>query len=452
MRASVTALLLLLFLVPALLRGAGSDSGSTVDWLQDYLRIDSSTPAGAAEGADFLRALLHRHGIATRWLVSPEGRPSLYARLVPEGEVEETVVLLHHTDVVPPGSSWTKEPFGGDIEDGTLFGRGAVDDKSLGIAHLWTFLEASKQTHDLTRGLAFLAVTDEETGGAQGSGWLVENHPELFRGVVAVLGEGGMNRIRRGRVVWWGVEVAQKRPLWLRATAIGRPGHGSTLNLHTAPHRLIRGLNRLLDRPLDFRITPEARRYLEAVAPMEPRGFQEAVADMDEIFSHPEPATRLMPGMPSYFLDSIQINGLEAGERLNAAPDQASALIDIRLLPDADEEEFLREIRELVGTDIEFEVLLSAPRSPASPTDTPFFQCLEEVLGQRAPVAPAFIPGITDARYFRQREIPAYGFSPFMLDGSSLRGIHGPDERIPIEAFQAGVAELERVISGCVME
>ena len=159
-----------------------------------------------------------------------------------------------------------------------------------------------------------------------------------------------------------------------------------------------------------------------------------------------------MPGMPSYFLDSIQINGLEAGERLNAAPDQASALIDIRLLPDADEEEFLREIRELVGTDIEFEVLLSAPRSPASPTDTPFFQCLEEVLGQRAPVAPAFIPGITDARYFRQREIPAYGFSPFMLDGSSLRGIHGPDERIPIEAFQAGVAELERVISGCVME
>ena len=118
----------------------------------------------------------------------------------------------------------------------------------------------------------------------------------------------------------------------------------------------------------------------------------------------------------------------------------------------ADEEEFLREIRELVGTDIEFEVLLSAPRSPASPTDTPFFRCLEEVLGQRAPVAPAFIPGITDARYFRQREIPAYGFSPFMLDGSSLRGIHGPDERIPIEAFQAGVAELERVISGCVME
>lgn len=451
-RASVTALLLLLTLTPALVRGARSHPELPLEWLQDYLRIDSSTPAGAAEAAAFLRTILHRHGIATRWLVSPAGRPSLYAGLVPEGEVEETVVLLHHADVVPPGSGWTREPFEGEIKEGTLFGRGAVDDKSLGIAHLWAFIEASRQTERLTRKLVFLVVTDEETGGAQGSGWLVESHPDLFRDAVAVLGEGGMNRVRGGRVVWWGVEVAQKRPLWIRATASGRPGHGSTLNLHTAPHRLIRGLNRLLDRPLDFRITPEARRYLEAVAPMEPRGFQEVVANMDEIFANPEPATRLMPGMPSYFLDSIQINGLESGERLNAAPEQASALIDIRLLPDSDEEEFLHEIRELVGAEVELEVLLSAPRSPASPTDTPFFQCLEEVLGRRAPVAPTFIPGITDARYFRQRDIPAYGFSPFMLDSASLRGIHGPNERIPVEVFEAGVAELESVISGCVME
>ena len=450
-RASATALLALLILTPALVRGAGSDSVA-VEWLQEYVQIDSSTPTGATAAAAFLRDVLHRHGIATRWLVSPEGRPSLYARLEPAGQVAETLVLLHHTDVVPEGSGWTQEPYKGTIENGFLYGRGAVDDKSLGIAHLWAFIEASKQTSLLSRGLAFLAVTDEETGGAQGSGWLVESHPELFQDVVAVMGEGGMNRIRGGQIVWWGIEVAQKRPLWLRATANGRPGHGSTLNLHTAPHRLIRGLNRLLERPLDFRVTPEARRYLEAVAPMEPRGFQEVVANMDEIFSNPEPATRLMPGMPNYFLDSIQINGLEAGQLLNATPADATALIDIRLLPDADEEEFLSELRELVGSDVELEVLLSAPRSPASPTNTPFFHCLEEILGQRAPVAPAFIPGITDARYFRQHDIPAYGYSPFLLDSSSLRGIHGPDERIQVEAFQAGVVELERVITGCVME
>jgi len=451
-RASVPALLFLLILTPALVRGAGSDSDLALEWLQNYLRIDSSTPAGAEEAAAYLRDVLHHHGIATRWLVSPEGRPSLYAHLEPAAGAKETVVLLHHADVVPAGSGWTQRPYGGEIMGGTLFGRGAVDDKSLGIAHLWSFIEASKQISRLTRGLAFLAVTDEETGGEQGSGWLVESHPELFRDVVAVLGEGGMNRVRQGRVVWWGIEVAQKRPLWLRATAAGRPGHGSTLNLHTAPHRLIRGLNRLLDRPLDFRVTPEARRYLEAVAPMEPRGFQEVVANMNEIFSHPEPATRLMPGMPNYFLDSIQINGLEAGERLNAAPDEASALIDIRLLPDIDEKAFLTEIRQLVGSDVELEVLLSAPPSAPSPTDTPFFHCLQEILEQRAPVAPAFIPGITDARYFRQREIPAYGFSPFMLDSGSLRGIHGPDEQISVEAFQAGVSVLDRVITGCVME
>ena len=451
-RASVPALLVLFILTPAMLRGAGSDSASPLEWLQEYLRIDSSTPSGAEQAAAYLRDILHRHGIATRWLVSPEGRPSLYARLDPEGGAKETVVLLHHTDVVPPGAGWTREPFGGAIEDGKLYGRGSVDDKSLGIAHLSAFLEASKKTSQLTRGLALLAVTDEETGGQQGSGWLVESHPELFRDVVAVLGEGGMNRVRGGKVVWWGVEVAQKRPLWLRATATGRPGHGSTVNLHTAPHRLVRGLNRLLERPLDFRITPEARRYLEAVAPFEPRGFREAVANMDEIFAGPEPATRLMPGMPNYFLDSIQINGLKAGERLNAAPDQAEALIDIRLLPDTDETQLLSEIKELLGTDIEVEVLLSAPPSAASPAETPFFQCLEEILERQGPVAPAFIPGITDARYFRQREIPAYGFSPFPLDSGSLRGIHGPDERISVEAFQAGMTHLERVIMSCVAE
>ena len=159
-----------------------------------------------------------------------------------------------------------------------------------------------------------------------------------------------------------------------------------------------------------------------------------------------------MPGMPSYFLDSIQINGLDAGERLNAAPDQASALIDIRLLPDTDADALLDEIRGLVGSDIEVEVLLSAPPSPPSPTDTPFFLCFQDVLEKRAPVAPAFIPGITDARYFRQQGVPAYGFSPFLLDSGSLRGIHGPDERISVETFQAGVAEFQRVTMSCILE
>jgi acetylornithine deacetylase/succinyl-diaminopimelate desuccinylase-like protein len=423
-----------------------------VEWLQSYLRIDSSTPEGATEAVSFLRDLLHRQGIATRWLVSPQGRPSLYAHLEPPAETAETVLLLHHADVVPPGSGWTKDPFAGELEEGILYGRGAIDAKSLGIAHLSAFLEMSQRPEKLKRGLALLAVTDEESGGMQGSAWLLESHPELFRGVVAVLSEGGMNRVRGERVVWWGIEVAQKRPLWLRATAGGRAGHGSTLNLHTAPHRLIRGLNRLLERPLDFRVTTEARQYLEAVAPLEPQGFRDAITNIDEILSGPEPAKRLMPGMPSYFLDSIQINALQAGESLNAAPEEATALIDIRLLPDTDEEVFLEEVRDLLGSDVEIEVLLSAPRSRASPTDNPVYLCVEEALQQRAPVVPAFIPGITDARYFRQREIAAYGLNPFMLESGSLRGIHGPDERIPVEIFEAGLAQFQRLIAACVTE
>ena len=420
--------------------------------LRAYIRFDSSNRQGSEQALGYIRDLLHREGISTRWIVSPAGVPNLYARLDAPNGSNETLVLLHHADVVVADDPWTHDPYAAEVADGHVHGRGALDAKSLGIAHVEAFLAASRAQQNLTRNLVLLVVTDEEEGGAQGAGWLLDSHPDLFAGVIGVLGEGGINRIYGDRIAWWGIEVAQKRPLWLRVTARGRPGHGSTLNLHTAPHRLIRALNRLLERPLDFRATPEVRLYLESIAPYEARGMKRLVENLDAILELPHPESKMLPGIPNYVLDSIQINMLQAGEQPNSAPDTAAAWIDIRLLPDTDKEVFLKDVRDRLGDDLGVEVILDSPRVEPSPASGAGFECISAALVDRAPVVPAFIPGITDSRYFRQHGLPAYGFSPFELGGSRLKGIHGIDEQIPIDSFERGVKTMLRVVERCTTE
>jgi acetylornithine deacetylase/succinyl-diaminopimelate desuccinylase-like protein len=421
-------------------------------WLRAYLRIDTSNPPGnEAPAAAYLREILHREGIATRQIVSRTGRVSLMARLEAADPGAGAIVLQHHLDIVPPGPGWNRRPLSADLEAGYLWGRGAVDDKSLGIAHLAAFLDLHRSQAELTHDVIFLAVADEESGGGEGMAWLLRNQPELLAGVVGVLGEGGSNRTVQGRNVWWGIEVAQKRALWLKASVWGRRGHGSTWNPGSAPHKLVRGLARLLERPVELRLSPQVRSYFEAIAPYEGRNFRESLPHLEEHLAGTREGFVIRPGMPSYLADSLQVNTLEAGSRVNVAPGTASALIDIRLLPDTDTDAFLADVRERLGKDVDVEVLLESPESPPSPTDDPLFQCVEgALLPEGSPVVPAFIPGVTDSRYFRERGIPAYGFSPFVIDGLDLMGIHGADEKIPVQGFLDGVERMIRVVRACV--
>lgn len=420
----------------------------TVAWLEDYVAADSSSVTGSREAASILRDVLHRAGVSTKWIVSPDQQPFLLAQTGATDPGAPKLVLLHHVDVVPAGPGWSHPPFGSEIENGSLFGRGAIDDKSLGIAHLVAFLRF-RQISSSDTALIFLAVGGEEAGGMEGTGWLVENHPELFENVQAVLTEGGTNRLYGDHLAWWAIEVAQKRPLWLEATANGRPGHGSGLNVHSAPHRLIRGLGKLVDRPIEFRLTPEAKLYLETLAPLGSSPYQEVISNLDTILQRPDAVEGLLPGLPNYLLDTIQVNTLDAGERINVTPGTARARIDIRMLPDTDSESLLAELQELMGPDIELEVLLTAPQVDPSPVDHPIFQCLERTLGKSAPVVPAFITAVTDARFLRQRGIPVYGFLPFELGSQALQGIHSKDEHIPLDAFAKGVETMWDVVREC---
>ncbi|HEX5759359.1 MAG TPA: M20/M25/M40 family metallo-hydrolase [Thermoanaerobaculia bacterium] len=424
-------------------------------WLQGYLRIDSSNPPGREQrAAAYLAGILRREGIETRILTTPEGRANLWARLPAArpagGGAAGALLLLHHLDTVPPGPGWSVPPFAGLVRDGRLWGRGAVDDKSLGIAHLAAMVDLKRRRVPLARDLVLLAVADEESGGGRGTAWLLAAHPQLFAGVAAALGEGGRNQQVNGRLLWWGVEVAQKRPLWLEVEARGRGGHASGLNPGSAGHRLIEALARLLALPPAWRVTPPARRYLAALAPLHGGRLRAAMRGAERAIAAGGPPTGLPPGMANLFLDTVQVTVLAAGQRINVTPARARAQVDGRLLPDTPAAEFLRRARAALGDGVATRVLLSSPPSPASPTTTPLYRLLERTLGREAPVVPAFVPGFTDSRYLRQRGVPTYGLSPFALEPGDTAGIHGPDERIPLAELDRGVERTRAVVTAFV--
>ncbi|GMU64000.1 MAG: hypothetical protein AMXMBFR36_02740 [Acidobacteriota bacterium] len=418
----------------------------TATWLVNYLRLDTTNPPGReADAAAMLARLLAQHRIASERFVTPDGRTSLAAQLpatVPGGG---TIVLMHHLDVVPAGEGWTVPPFEGIVKDGAIWGRGAIDTKGLGIAYLEAFLEAAKMP-ERRRDLLYLAVADEEAGGIAGAKFLFERHPELFDGVEAVLGEGGSNRVVLGRTFHWGVEVAQKRPLWLEATARGRAGHSSSVNPESAAHQLVRALARALEMPVEWRVTPAARAFFEALAPHDPQAAKVA-ADLDRIAASGEPTPAIQPGMAGLFLDTLQITQLEAADRINVVAGEAKATIDARLLPDTDPKTWLAALRERLGPEIDVRVLLEAPASAPSPASGEVWDAIAAALGRgREPVVPVFIGGISDSRWFRERGIPAYGLLPFPIEGMLMRTVHGPDERMPLDAFAEGIERTKDLV------
>ena len=431
-----------------------------VEWLRGYLRIDTSNPPGnESNAASYLARILHREGISTRLLVTPEGRVNLYARLAAEKAREGALVLLHHMDVVPAGSEWTRDPWGAEIVEGRMWGRGAIDAKSLGVSHLAALIDLKRQQTVLKRDVIFLAVADEETGGSRGTRWLLEEHADLFAGVASVLNEGGSNRAVGERLFWWGIEVAQKRPLWLRVKTQGRGGHGSTFNPTSAAHQLLGSLANLFTEPWPPRVTPAAKDYFGALANFHGGPFREVFGGPDlesverefqRMIKEGRSGTVLLPGMIAFFQDTLQVTSLETPTSIiNVVPAEASALLDIRLLPDTPVDEMLARLRKGMGNNPSIEVLLSSPEASSSPIDSPTYQALDVVLGTRAPLVPSFITGTTDSRYFRERGIPAYGFSPFVLRGDEVRGIHGADESMPVQKFRQGLETMREVVQAC---
>ncbi|HEV7785079.1 MAG TPA: M20/M25/M40 family metallo-hydrolase [Thermoanaerobaculia bacterium] len=444
--AIVLAISLLWLAVPSLPAPALPEAAG---WLQQYVRIDTSNPPGNEQRtADFLAGLLRKEGIASQVVKTPEGRANLWARLAAPASGGRAVLLLHHMDVVPAGPGWSASPFAGEIRDGYLWGRGTLDDKSLGIVQLAALLDLKRRRVPLARDVVFLAVADEENGGLRGTAWLLAQHPELFRGVEAVIGEGGRSQTGAGgKLLWWGIEVSQKRPLWLEVSTSGRGGHGAGLNPASASHQLIQGLARLLGAPPRFHVSPPVRDYSRAIAPLQNPHWRRVFGNIDAVIAEGGPKEFLLPGMANLFLDTVQVTVLRGGERINVIPETATARIDIRLLPDTDAVAFLKDVRRLLGPGFAVKVLVTSPPSPPSPASGRLYSAMERALKREGPVVPTFIAGFTDSRFFRERGIAAYGLSPFLLGPEDTQGIHGTNERISLRELDRGVVRMRQILS-----
>jgi acetylornithine deacetylase/succinyl-diaminopimelate desuccinylase-like protein len=424
--------------------------------LVSYLRIDTSNPPGnESAGARFLQQLLTKEGIDARLVGANPNRQSLYARLV-SGSPEKALVLLHHIDVVPAvAGEWTKPPFAGVRSGGYIWGRGALDIKSLGIAELMAFIDLKRRHLPLQRDVIYLAVADEELGGTNGCLQLLDQHPELFANAGFVLNEGGYNETIVDHVAFWGIEVQAKVPLWLHIAMKGAAGHsasppddGGTLA------KLVRSLEAIQRIPTPYRLTPAvARAFHEAgKARHDERG--EVLRGIADPIDVARVERVLSPGYRSLLRDTIAITRIDGGTSINVLPTTATADVDIRILPDETTEPMVAKVKETLPPGGDLQILLAGQSVPDSSTDTELFRVLAATMkkAEADSVVGAVVgSGTSDSRFFRGRGIVAYGIAPFKVNYYDAGTVHANDERIRARFFAEGVRLMRNIVTGfCV--
>lgn len=421
--------------------------------LVGYLRIDTSNPPGnESAGARYLQQLLTRNGIAAQLVGSDPRRQSVYARLK-SGTSEKALLLLSHIDVVPASANeWTKPPFAGVVEQGYIWGRGALDIKSLAIAEAMAMIELKRTNAPLTRDVVFLATADEEAGGVHGAKELLDTRRDLFENVGSVLNEGGYNETVVDRVVFWGIEVQQKVPLWLRVHAKGMGGHAAAPpDDGGSVAKLVRALDGIEKIETPYRVTPDVERYFHEAGAARKDERGEVLRNIQNETGGQRIARVLSPSYRALLRDTIALTHVEAGTTTNSIPMNAVADVDIRLLPDETHDAMLQRVREAAGANADVDVLLSSDPVPATSSDTDLFHVLEQKMKEDEPgsrVAAIVGAGTTDSRYFRARGIVAYGIAPFKVNYYDAGTVHGNDERIRTQFFAEGTRLVRAVVGG----
>jgi len=421
--------------------------------LETYVEIDTTNPPGnESRGVAFFAEIFREAGIAYETAESAPGRGNIWARL--EGGDEPGLVLLHHIDVVPATpEAWETDPLQAVEIDGELYGRGTLDTKSLGIMHLEAFLALYRSGQALNRDVIFMATADEEAGGFFGAGWLVENRLEIFDGVGFLLNEGGRGSESAGGRTWFQIELAQKRPYWLRLTATDEPGHGSRPLPTSATTRLIAALQGIQESPFEPRIVGPVREMFLGIADNVDPEWQQPLRDIDEAILDPQFVAEFqaeLPGLHALIRNTCSITMLTGSQKINVVPPSAVAELDCRILPDQDSDEFLEGIRARIDDDqIEIdEIMLFS--AAATSSDTSLYSLLVSKTREHFPgagIAPSVLGGFTDSHFFRDIGIASYGFIPSVRTAAQASGVHGNNERIGIETFNQGVQVMTEIVA-----
>jgi acetylornithine deacetylase/succinyl-diaminopimelate desuccinylase-like protein len=421
--------------------------------LQTLIRFRTVNPPGDEGPCQrYLRTLFEDRGVPTRLLCSSPDRPNLVVRVPGRGEAPP-LLLQGHVDVVTvAGQRWSHDPFGGELIDGWIWGRGALDMKGGMAMMVSALLRCLDEGRPPAGDVVLCCLADEETGGGCGAHFLVERYAGLFHGIRHALGEGGgASLVLEGRR-FYPIMVAEKRICRLRMVVRGPGGHASQTHRGGVTAKLGRLLLALDQGRLPIRITPAAADYVRGIATavpeptrarllalLDPERSDAALEEMGPEASRFEPALR----------NTINATVVRAGEKVNVIPSEAIVEADGRMVPGCECEAFLDEIRQLVGSEPEIEVAALGSPLPESERG-PFYDLLCNVLRELDPAAipiPMLMTGATDQRHFCRLGIQGYGYLPMRLPaGFGQETVHAADERVPVAALEFGTEALFRVL------
>jgi acetylornithine deacetylase/succinyl-diaminopimelate desuccinylase-like protein len=428
----------------------GQALDEVVRFTSDLIRIDTTNRGGGdcreRPAAEYAAEQLAGAGLEPTLLERTEGRTNVVARV--EGtDPSAGALLVHgHLDVVPAqAADWSVHPFSGEVVDGVVWGRGAVDMKNMDAMILAILRSWAREGVRPRRDIVVAFTADEEDSARDGSGFLADEHAGLFEGCTEGVSESGAFTFHdgSGRQIY-PVAAGERGTGWLRLTARGRAGHGSKVNKENAVTRLSAAITRIGEYEWPLRPTPTVRAALAALAEL--YGLESDLDDVDVLLKKLGPAAKLVE---STVRNSANPTMLDAGYKVNVIPGEAVAHVDGRYLPDS-EDEFRETLDRLTGPDVDWEfyhreVALQAPLD--SPTYAKMCAALQE-FAPEGHIVPYCMSGGTDAKQFSRLGITGYGFTPLRLpEGYDYQAMfHGVDERVPVEALHFGVRVLDRFL------
>jgi acetylornithine deacetylase/succinyl-diaminopimelate desuccinylase-like protein len=421
--------------------------------LGDLIRFNTTNPPGnERECITYIAHLLDRAGVPYQIKARDASRPNLIARLTGRGD-SRPLLLQGHVDVVSAArQAWRHPPFGGDIIDGCVWGRGALDMKGGVTMMLAALLRAASEDFQPAGDIVLAVLSDEETGSDFGAGFLVDHHPELFADIRYAIGEFGAAAMYIAGKKFYPVQVTEKQVCWTEAIVTGPGGHGSIPLKGGAMARAADLIRRLDRKTLKPHITPVARQMIGAIADNVPAGtgliLRRLLNPLMTGFIFKLLGKKAAGFFPLLY-HTANPTIISGGDKINVIPSEIRISIDGRILPGFSPSEFLAELQTIAGRDIAFDIIRHDPGP--GPPDMSMFGLLAGVLHDADPQGtpvPMLLPGVTDARHFARLGIQTYGFTPMNLppDFNFFELVHAANERIPVDALRFGADALYGVL------
>ncbi|MEV6565599.1 M20/M25/M40 family metallo-hydrolase [Streptomyces kronopolitis] len=422
-----------------------------VDLCRDLIRIDTSnygdhSGPGERAAAEYVAEKLAEVGLEPQIFESHKGRASTVARIEGEDRSRPALLIHGHTDVVPANAEdWTHHPFSGEIADGCIWGRGAVDMKDMDAMTLAVVRDRLRTGRKPPRDIVLAFLADEEAGGTYGARYLVDHHPHLFEGVTEAISEvGGFSFTVNEKVRLYLIETAQKGMHWMKLTVDGNAGHGSMIHKDNAITELSEAVGRLGRHEFPVRVTKTLRSFLDQLG--DALGTELDPEDMDATLAKLGGIAKLIGASLKNTANPTQLG---AGYKVNVIPGQATAHVDGRFLP-GHEEEFLADLDRLLGPRVKREDV-HADKALETTFDGALVEAMQSALQAEDPIAravPYMLSAGTDAKSFDDLGIRGFGFAPLKLPPElDFAGMfHGVDERVPVDGLKFGVRVLDRFI------